>query len=405
MTYLETLNYLFSQLPMYQREGKAAYKANLDNTILLDNYLGNPHKYFKTIHIGGTNGKGSSSHMMASILQEAGYKVGLYTSPHLKDFRERIKINGHEISEEFVCHFVEKHRTIFENWNLSFFEWTVGLCFDYFRSENVDIAIIEVGLGGRLDSTNIISPIACLITNIGLDHQQFLGDTKQKIAREKAGIIKPHTPIVISETQPEVSEIFIRKAKEVESPICFADQVIKMTYKSDLKGAYQLNNQKGVSALLPTIINQGISVSNQNIKTGLFKVGINTGLKGRWQTLQSNPLIICDTAHNNEGLGYVIEQLKETPKNKLHLVLGFVNDKKVKEILNLFPKDAQYYLCQPKIPRALTVSELTRIADEIGLHYQSFSTVSQALFTAKSKAAENDLIFVGGSTFVVAEVV
>ncbi|MFQ3325638.1 MAG: dihydrofolate synthase/folylpolyglutamate synthase [Salibacteraceae bacterium] len=405
MTYPETLNYLFSQLPMYQREGKSAYKANLDNTLRLDNYLGHPHQSFKSIHIGGTNGKGSSSHMIASVLQEAGYKVGLYTSPHLKDFRERIKINGQEVSENFVCSFVEKNKAKFEDWNLSFFEWTVGLCFEYFKSEKVDIAIIEVGLGGRLDSTNIIDPLMCLITNIGLDHQQFLGNTKQAIAKEKAGIIKHRVPIVISETQPEVSTIFIEKAAEVNAPILFADQTINILYRSDLIGTYQPHNQKGILALLPLLKKQNFKITDQNIKNGLQKVSLNTGLKGRWQTLQINPTIICDTAHNAEGLSYVIKQLLDIRKNELHLILGFVNDKNVTEILNQFPKDAQYYLCQPKIPRALPIKDLNFIAKRIGINYKTYSTVSEALSAAKVNAKKDDLIFVGGSTFVVAEVV
>lgn len=405
MTYSETLNYLFSQLPMYQREGKSAYKANLDNTLRLDNYLGHPHQSFESIHIGGTNGKGSSSHMIASVLQEAGYKVGLYTSPHLKDFRERIKINGQEIPENFVCSFVEKNKAKFEDWNLSFFEWTVGLCFEYFKSEKVDIAIIEVGLGGRLDSTNIIDPLMCLITNIGLDHQQFLGNTKQAIAKEKAGIIKHRVPIVISETQPEVSTIFIEKAAEVNAPILFADQTINILYRSDLIGTYQPHNQKGILALLPLLKKQNFKITDQNIRNGLKKVSLNTGLKGRWQTLQINPTIICDTAHNAEGLSYVIKQLLDIPKNELHLILGFVNDKNVTEILNQFPKDAQYYLCQPKIPRALPIKDLNFIAKRIGINYKTYSTVIEALSAAKVNAKKDDLIFVGGSTFVVAEVV
>ena len=405
MTYSETLNYLFSQLPMYQREGKSAYKANLDNTLRLDNYLGHPHQSFKSIHIGGTNGKGSSSHMIASVLQEAGYKVGLYTSPHLKDFRERIKINGQEIPENFVCSFVEKNKAKFEDWNLSFFEWTVGLCFEYFKSEKVDIAIIEVGLGGRLDSTNIIDPLMCLITNIGLDHQQFLGNTKQAIAKEKAGIIKHRVPIVISETQPEVSTIFIEKAAEVNAPILFADQTINILYRSDLIGTNQPHNQKGILALLPLLKKQNFKITDQNIRNGLQKVSLNTGLKGRWQTLQINPTIICDTAHNAEGLSYVIKQLLDIPKNELHLILGFVNDKNVTEILNQFPKDAQYYLCQPKIPRALPIKDLNFIAKRIGINYKTYSTVIEALSAAKVNAKKDDLIFVGGSTFVVAEVV
>ncbi len=405
MNYEETLDYLFSQLPIYQREGKAAYKANLDNTLKLDQYLNHPHQSFKSVHIGGTNGKGSSSHMLASILQEAGYKVGLYTSPHLKDFRERIKINGENIPREYVTRFVAEHKDTFANWHLSFFEWTVGLCFDYFRSEKVDIGIIEVGLGGRLDSTNIISPLACLITNIGIDHQQFLGDTKPKIASEKAGIIKPNTPIVISETQSETSPIFLAKAKEQNTEIKFADQTVQKTYASDLLGSYQKINQCGVLALIPYLKENGFTISKLHIESGLKNVVKTTGLLGRWQVLSESPKTICDTAHNKEGLGYVLKQLDETPKNKLHLVLGFVNDKDVANILALFPKNATYYLCEPAIPRRLKLETLTDIAKTQNLRFHSFDSVQKALSKAKENAESEDVIFIGGSTFVVAEVV
>lgn len=405
MNYEETLHYLFRQLPIYQREGKSAYKANLDNTIQLDNYLGNPHRSFKTIHIGGTNGKGSSSHMLASILQEAGYKVGLYTSPHLKDFRERIKINGVEIPEEDVIEFVEQHKSTFEKWSLSFFEWTVGLCFDYFRKEKVEVAIIEVGLGGRLDSTNIIDPIACLITNIGMDHQQFLGDTPQKIATEKAGIIKTNTPIVISEYQPEVATIFENTAIKKSSEIIYADKTELHEFETDLLGTYQQKNMVGVLALLPFIQRKGYLIKETHIKSGLLLVSRNTGLKGRWQILQRSPLIICDTAHNKEGLKYVIGQLNALNAPNIHLVLGFVNDKNVSEILGLFPSNAKYYLCQPTIPRALPVEDLVNLAESRSLAFQKYNQVSEALNAAKNSADTKDIIFVGGSTFVVAEVV
>lgn len=405
MTYSETLDYLFTQLPMYQREGKAAYKVNLNNTLRLDEHLGQPHKSYKSIHVGGTNGKGSSSYMLSSILQEAGYKVGLYTSPHLKDFRERIKINGKEISEEYVCEFVLRHKSVFESWNLSFFEWTVGLCFDYFKSQKVDIAIIEVGLGGRLDSTNIITPIASLITNIGLDHQQFLGDTIKKIAIEKAGIIKSNVPIVISETHPETSQVFKNKANEMGSPIYFADKKITTSYPSDLKGSYQAINQKGILAIIEILEKQEFNITSEHVQNGLKKVVSNTGLKGRWQTLNTSPLTLCDTAHNFEGLFYVIKQLQEVPKNNLHLVLGFVNDKSVSKILALFPNDAQYYLCEPSIPRSLPIDDLSSLAAEAHLKFESFKTVTEAVVAAKTRAESNDVVFIGGSTFVVAEVV
>ncbi len=405
MNYNEAIEYLFSQLPMYQRKGKAAYRANLDNTYKLDVHLNHPHRAFKTIHIGGTNGKGSSSHMLASILQENNYKVGLYTSPHLKDFRERIKINGNCISKEYVCGFIEEHQDLFEKWNLSFFEWTVGLCFTYFKQEQVDIAIIEVGLGGRLDSTNIIKPIACLITNIGLDHQQFLGNTLELIASEKAGIIKEQTPVVISETQPKVKDIFIKKAQEKSSTIVFADQLDYKTFESDLLGAYQINNQRGVLSLLPFIEDSGFSLNSLKVKAGIGQVVKNTGLLGRWQILGRDPTVLCDTAHNEEGLKYVLPQLLEINSGKLHLVLGFVNDKNVESVIKLFPKSAIYYLCQPKIPRALPITALQSIAEANALNHYSFNTVKEALDAAKSNATEHDTVFIGGSTFVVAEVV
>lgn len=405
MNYAETLDYLFKQLPMYQRDGKAAYKANLDNTIRLDEYLNHPHKSFKSIHVGGTNGKGSSSHMLASILQEAGYKVGLYTSPHLKDFKERIKINGKLISEKYVIDFVENHKAVFADWGLSFFEWTVGLAFDYFRAEEVDVAIIEVGMGGRLDSTNIIQPICSLITNIGLDHQQFLGDTKELIAAEKAGIIKKNTPVIISEKQAETTPIFESKAKEQSAQITYAELTKVELYPTDLKGLYQKKNQKGVLASIPYIKHAGYKITEEDIKNGLLNVVLNTGLMGRWQILDNNPKMICDTAHNKEGLSYILTQLQNEQYSRLHLVLGFVNDKNVSAIFQLFPKDAQYYLCQANIARALPVEELSKVSENAGVTFTSFKTVGLALEAAKKSATSTDLIYVGGSTFVVAEVV
>ncbi|MGB0887106.1 MAG: bifunctional folylpolyglutamate synthase/dihydrofolate synthase [Vicingaceae bacterium] len=405
MNYQETLDYLFSQLPMYQRIGKAAYKIDLSNTHSLMNLLGNPEKKFKTVHVAGTNGKGSSSHMLASVLQEAGYKVGLYTSPHLKDFRERVKINGEMITEKEVATFVEKYKTQFEEINLSFFEWTVGLAFDYFAYQKVDIAIVETGLGGRLDSTNVVTPEVSVITNIGIDHTQFLGDTLAKIAVEKAGIIKPNIPVVIGETQQETKVFFTKKAEECVSKIVFADALIQRTYQTDLLGGYQQKNLKTVQATIQILKELGWKISKENIQNGLLSVVQNTNLLGRWQVLDNNPLIICDTGHNKEGVTELVNQLQKTPYKKLHIVFGAVNDKSINEVLELFPKDAQYYFCAANILRALAVDELVVIAEQTGLKGIAYSSVANALNTAKDNASIHDLIFIGGSTFVVAEVV
>ena len=327
MTYKETLDWMFAQLPMYQQKGMTAYKDKLDNIVNFTEILGNPEKKFKSIHVAGTNGKGSSSHMLASILQEAGYNVGLYTSPHLKDFRERIKINGKPVPKKFVIEFIAKHRPFLEYHKLSFFEMTVGMAFDYFGNENIDIAIIEVGLGGRLDSTNIITPEVSLITNIGMDHTNILGDSLEKIAMEKAGIIKRNVPVVISERQPETEVIFTLIARQRRSKIVFSDELDIADYPSDLMGDYQRQNSKGVVACLKQL--QGFEVKEKHIKKGLKNVVSNTGILGRWQILQSKPTVICDTAHNKEGLQQVLQQLKNQKHEKLHLVLGFVNDKEV----------------------------------------------------------------------------
>lgn len=404
MTYQQTLDYLFSQLPMFQRVGASAYKADLNNTIELCNLLNNPQNKFKSIHIAGTNGKGSTSHMLASILQEAGYKVGLYTSPHLVDFRERIKINGVMISEESVIDFVKKHKTDFENINLSFFEWTVGLAFDYFSTQKVDVAVVETGLGGRLDSTNIITPELSIITNIAKDHMQFLGDTLEKIAVEKAGIIKPKVPVVIGETQKEIEQVFISKAKDLDSKIYFADQIIYRVLHSDLKGSYQVKNIKTVLASIIQLQQNGYHVTEQNIKDGLLNVVKNTGLMGRWQTLGENPKIICDTGHNEAGIKEVVNQLQTLTYNKLHFILGAVNDKEIDSILELLPKHAVYYFCQAKIPRALNVLELKNKAVAYNLKGNSYDSVKNAYNAAKRKSQNDDLIFIGGSTFIVAEV-
>jgi len=403
VSYKETLDWMFGQLPMYQQKGAAALNAKLDNIIHLCNVLDNPEKKFKSIHVAGTNGKGSSSHMLASILQEAGYKVGLYTSPHLKDFRERIKINGKPIGKKFVTGFIEQQKPFFEYHKLSFFEMTVGMAFDYFAKEEVDIAVIEVGLGGRLDSTNIIAPEVSLITNIGLDHMQFLGDTLEKIALEKAGIIKPKVPVVISETQPETEMIFKLIAHQLKSNIVFADVEPAVGYKTDLLGDYQQKNIAGVVATIHQL--KHFNVPEETIAEGLKKVVENTGLLGRWQVLQEHPLVVCDTAHNKEGLQLVLKQVEKQSYNKLHMVLGFVNDKDVRSVLTIFPKNARYYFVRPSIPRGMDAGVLEELAQEQGLRGKKYKSVQQGLKKALKKADESDMIYVGGSTFVVAEVV
>ncbi len=405
MTYRETLDYLFSQLPMYQRIGDAAYKVDLENTIQLCNLLNNPQENFKSVHVAGTNGKGSTSHMLASIMQGAGYKVGLYTSPHLKDFRERIKINGEMISEEEVIEFVETHKSNFEQINLSFFEWTVGLAFYYFSQNKVDIAIIETGLGGRLDSTNVIQPEVSVITNIGIDHTQFLGDTLLKIATEKAGIIKHNIPVIIGETQDEVKQVFIDMANEIGTSISFADKQIGEILPTDLKGEYQKKNVKTVLSTINVLQNKGWNIDDSSIAKGLLNTVKNTGLLGRWQTLSNNPLIICDTGHNEAGIKEIVEQLDSLTFNQLHFVFGAVNDKSIDKILDLLPKDAIYYLCQADIPRALAIDDLERKFNEKRMKSIKCGSVQDALCKAKNQVNDNDLIFVGGSTFVVAEVV
>ncbi|MFC6096909.1 bifunctional folylpolyglutamate synthase/dihydrofolate synthase [Flavobacterium qiangtangense] len=405
MNYSETLDWMFGQLPMYQKQGASAYKEDLTNTILLANHLNNPEKEIKTIHVAGTNGKGSTSHFLASILQEAGYKTGLYTSPHLKDFRERIKINGEDISQDFVVDFIASNQSFFEENQLSFFEMTVGLAFDYFRQENVDIAIIEVGLGGRLDSTNIISPLLSVITNIGLDHIQFLGNTIEKIASEKAGIIKPKTPVVIGEYTSETKPVFESKAKETQSEIFFASELIQETYPSVLLGDYQVQNKKTVLQAIRVLQSQNqFKISEGNIKDGFWNVVKNTGLQGRWQQLGTHPKIICDTAHNKHGLEIVMKQLQREDFDTLHFVLGVVNDKDLDDVLPLFPKNAKYYFCKPNIPRGLEASILAEKAIIFGLNGKVFNSVTEAYEEAKKNASENDFIYIGGSTFVVAEI-
>lgn len=403
MNYQETTNWLFNQLPVYQIQGKSAYKEDLTNTILLANHLGNPEKHLKCIHVAGTNGKGSTSHLLSSVFQEAGYKVGLYTSPHLKDFRERIKINGEDISEDFVTEFVAKNKQFFEANDLSFFEMTVGLAFEYFVKEKTDINIIEVGMGGRLDATNIISPFVSVITNIGFDHTQFLGNTLESIAFEKAGIIKKNVPVIIGEYTPETKNVFTKKAEETDSDIYFASDLIQETYPSELLGDYQIHNKKTVQQTIKVLQNQ-FKISKENIKNGFLNVIKNTGLQGRWQQINENPKAICDTAHNSHGLKIVLNQIQKEKFDELHIVLGVVNDKDLDEILPLFPKKAKYYFCKPNIPRGLDADILHQKAKDFQLNGKVYNSVSNAYQEATKIANENDLIYIGGSTFVVAEV-
>jgi dihydrofolate synthase/folylpolyglutamate synthase len=405
MNYTDTLNWMFAQLPMYQRQGKTAFKKDLTNSLALAKHLKNPEKKFKTIHVAGTNGKGSTSHMLASVLQEAGYKVGLYTSPHLKDFRERIKINGKVISEEDVIGFIEDNKSFLEELKLSFFEMTVGLAFDCFAKQKVNIAIIEVGLGGRLDSTNIITPEVSVITNIGLDHTQFLGETLPEIAFEKAGIIKPTVPVVIGEFQEEVFPVFEKIAQEKNAPLFLASNINTSNYLTDLKGSYQVNNVKTVLKTIEVLKQKNLVISEENLKNGLLKVIENTSLLGRWQILSKQPKVICDTGHNKEGLTYTLKQLLQEKFCKLHFVFGVVNDKDLKDILPMFPKEATYYFCKPDIPRGLEATLLQKQCAKFSLKGQIYSSVKEAYNTALKSAAKDDLIFIGGSTFVVAEVI
>ncbi len=403
MTYKETLDWMFQQLPMYQQKGVSALKDKLNNILAFTEILGNPHSKFKSIHVAGTNGKGSSSHMLASILQEAGYKVGLYTSPHLKDFRERIKINGKKVGKGFVKKFIKTHRAFFENNELSFFEMTVGMAFHHFAEEKVDIAIIEVGLGGQWDSTNIITPEVSLITNIGLDHTQILGDTLEKIALEKAGIIKKGVPVVISETQPETEGIFKLIAANKGSKIIFAEDLPSTRFKTDLLGAYQAKNRDGVVAAIAEL--RGFTIKKSHLKKGLKNSVTNTGILGRWQVLKENPMVVCDTAHNKEGLQIVLNQIKQYRPKNIHFVLGFVNDKNLDNVLGLFPKNAAYYFVKPDIPRGLEAEKLSNFSSNFGLKGEVFKSVKKGLKKALQDASSDDLVYVGGSTFVVAEVV
>ena len=402
MNYQQTLDWMFAQLPMYQRQGETAFKKDLTNILAFSRKLNFPEKKFKSIHVGGTNGKGSTSHMLSSILQEAGYKVGLYTSPHLKNFTERIRINVQEIPKKTVTSFINENKSFLESQKLSFFEMTVGLAFDYFANEKVDIAIIEVGLGGRLDSTNIIKPELSVITNIGLDHTQFLGETLPEIAYEKAGIIKENIPVIIGEEQLEVKDVFINKALENNSSIFFAFER-DFKFKTDLLGDYQKNNSRTAATVISQL--KGFDVSDKNIEQGLLNIVKNTNLKGRWQVLEQAPKVICDTAHNKEGLLLVLNQLSNQEYNLLHIVLGLVSDKDLDSLLPLFPKQARYYFCKPNIPRALSEDLLERAAKEFELFGDRYSSVEKAYASALLNANQNDMIFIGGSTFVVAEVI
>ncbi len=405
MTYQTAIEWMFEQLPMYQRQGQTAYKADLHNIIRLTAHLHHPEKKFHSIHIAGTNGKGSVCHMLASIFQEAGYKTGLHTSPHLKDFRERIKINGKMISEQEVTHFIEEHKVFFKKHSCSFFEMSVGMAFDYFAREKVDIALIETGLGGRLDSTNIIHPELSIITNIGFDHMAILGDTLPQIAFEKAGIIKPHTPVVIGQKNTETTPIFLKKAAAIEAPLYFAQEERYPHYPSDLTGAYQKENQQTVLRSIAVLQKMGWKIPQRAIEKGLLQVIPNTGLNGRWQIIGENPKIICDTGHNKEGLSIVLTQLQKESYTQLHIVLGVVADKKLDDILPLFPKEATYYFAKAVVPRGLPADQLAAQARLQGLKGKVFSSVQEAFTAAKTSASPKDLIFVGGSTFTVAEVI
>lgn len=426
MNYTETLEYLYGKLPMFTRVGASAFKKDLHNTIAMCENLGNPQHQFKSIHVGGTNGKGSTSHMLAAIFQQAGYKTGLYTSPHLKDFRERIRINGQMVSEEFVTSFVQAEQTLIEAISPSFFEVTVAMAFSYFAQEKVDIAIIEVGLGGRLDSTNIISPELSVITNISLDHTNILGNTLGEIANEKAGIIKAGVPVVIGESQLETDAIFIQKANSTDSKLVFADQkftirnlqrsaeylevslaegseLLVEDLKLDLSGSYQLKNILTVFTAVDILRKQGYKIGDEAIRSALQDVKGLTGLQGRWQKLGTNPLIICDTGHNIAGISEVLQNIRATPYQQLHMVIGMVKDKDISGVLQLLPRDAAYYFCSPQLERAMSAEELAAKAAGYQLKGEIFASVTEAIECAKKKAASSDLIFIGGSTFVVAE--
>ena len=421
MTYPETLDYLYNSAPLFQHVGKDAYKEGLDNTHLLDEHFGHPHRKFKTIHVAGTNGKGSCSHTLAAILQSAGYKVGLYTSPHLVDFRERIRINGKPVSREYVIDFVENHRAFFEPLHPSFFELATAMAFNHFAEQQVDVAVIEVGLGGRLDCTNIIRPDLCVITNISFDHIQFLGDTLAKIASEKAGIIKPNIPVVIGETTPETKPVFQEKARQENAPIHFAEEeqlLISSLQKNgknfyntrdyphlegELGGLCQLRNTNTLLSAIRILQKKGYNIKESHVREGFAHVCALTGLMGRWQKLQENPKMVCDTGHNKAGIQYIVEQLSHQTYRQLHIVIGMVNDKDISGVLTLLPKDALYYFTRASVSRALSETEVQRLAGEAGLKGKNYPSVREAVQAAQASASPEDFIFVGGSTFIVAD--
>ena len=422
MTYQETIDYLFNSTPLFQNVGKDAYKEGLENTHLLDEHFGHPHRQFKTIHVAGTNGKGSCSHTLAAILQSAGYKVGLYTSPHLVDFRERIRINGTPVSEAYVIDFVENHRAFFEPLHPSFFELTTAMAFNYFAEQQVDVAVIEVGLGGRLDCTNIIRPDLCVITNISFDHVQFLGDTLAKIASEKAGIIKEGIPVVIGETTPETKPVFAEKAIQVNAPIHFAEEEQfllessineqgKRIYQTkeyadlegELGGLCQIKNTNTLLSAIRILQDIGYNINDTHVREGFAHVCSLTGLMGRWQKILETPVAYCDTGHNKAGIQYIVEQLSRQTYRQLHIVMGMVNDKDISGVLAMLPKDAIYYFTKASVSRALNENEVKRLAGEAGLEGNTYPSVKDAFEAAQASAHPDDFIFVGGSTFIVAD--
>ena len=407
MNYQDTLEYLYNSTPMFQQVGAGAYKEGLENTRALDAHFRHPHEHFHSLHIAGTNGKGSCSHTLAAILQSAGYRVGLYTSPHLVDFRERIRVNGQPISEDYVIRFVEEERAFFEPLSPSFFELTTAMAFKYFAVEKVDVAVVEVGLGGRLDCTNIIHPDLCIITNISLDHTQFLGHTLAQIAGEKAGIIKPGIPVVIGETTPETRPVFYQKAQEEGAPIHWAEEEgHENDYPGlsfELKGLYQEKNRRTLLTALPILKEIGYRLTENDIRQGFAHVVELTGLMGRWQKLQDSPTLICDTGHNTGGIAYIAQQLRAQPCHRLHIVLGMVNDKDIRGVLALLPHEADYYFTQASVKRALPADELARLGTEAGLKGEAFANVPAAVRAAQKRSLPEDFIFVGGSTFVVAD--
>lgn len=396
---------MFAKLPMYQNIGASAYKEDISNIISICDHLDNPQNKFKSIHVGGTNGKGSTSHMLSSILQESGYKVGLYTSPHLVDFRERIRVNGKMISKESIEDFMNQNLNFFDRNNFSFFEMTVGLAFDYFNNQNVEIAIIEVGMGGRLDSTNIINPILSIITNISIDHAKFLGNNITDIAYEKAGIIKPGIPVIIGETQEEIKDIFIENALENNSEISFADSFKTKEYDCDLKGEYQSKNIVTVQHAITKIQSMGYKINDISIEKGLSHIVKNTSLMGRWQVIQTNPLVVCDTGHNEAALNELVAQIISSDHSEYHFILGFSNDKNIEKISKIFPKDGSYYFVKPNVGRGMDANEVKKIFflnNRIG---KSFNSSNEALSEAYKYAKQNDFVFIGGSTFIVSEVI